>query len=338
MPFLPAQKDRASWQDSGDRVTIPSRSRDTTAELLTGCLDWLAARVHWFDPEHWGRFLAPRPFPCGPLAELLVLCRILRRGHHRDHPLRQRALDLAVRQADTPAFADGLSRSDLAFAYHVYLVALLHDEGFVLPRARTAIQTQLDLGCGDHTAPSRGVQQLLELSYILDLGRFRTDLPGASELVPRSIAADPPSPLWARDDEAYAVTHVIFYATDFGARPMPPVPRLTAFCRTLLGTYLAHRNLDLAGEFLLCLDALAPTDTTATHTTVTDTTVLSSHGWHVLAGMQELDGAVPGPLFDPTRAGGLDGERAEAYRFGTCHHTTMVTALAAAVRQGRRAG
>lgn len=297
---------------------------DPSARVLDGAVDWLTDNLHWFDPVRWESFLPRRPFPSGTVLELLVLCRVLRRGRLRGHELLTRAIELAERQLDTPAFQAGLRRGDQAFAYHAYLVALLHDAGCPVPRARDRVQSVLDLGSGDQTGAWRTVQHRLELKYILNLGGFLGDLPDLRELVDGSIVADEPDPLWLRDDEAYAITHVIFYSTDFGGRPMPGNQQISTLCRTMLGVYLATGNLDLAGEFLLCLDALQASDC-----------LVREHGRRLLGEAQRPDGAVPGPLYQRARWAGLSGQQAAAYLFGTCHHTTMVAAMASAERERR---
>ncbi|MFE0021742.1 DUF6895 family protein [Amycolatopsis sp. NPDC059021] len=283
--------------------------------LLDDAVGWLTDRLRWFDPAEWDRFLPPRPFPGGTALELLVLCRVLRRGRFRDHPLPDKALDLASSIVESPSFVAGLCRADQAFPYHAYLVALLEDAGRPAPSARERILDVLAAEAGDHEGAWRPVQHRLELRYVQELGGFPSRIP---DLIGQSIVAGSPDPLFLRDDEAYALTHVVFYATDFGARPMPDASALTGLLRTLAGSYLTAGNLDLAGEFLLCLTALG------------SSCPVTAHGFRVLSDAQRPDGAVPGPLHDPARWSGLRGDAAEAYLFGTCHHTTMVAAMAAA--------
>ncbi|WP_281875333.1 DUF6895 family protein [Nocardia sputorum] len=295
---------------------------ETSAPMLEAVLDWLAANLRWFDPAHWDRFLPARQFPEGAALELLVLCRVLRRGRWRDHPLVDGATELARTLAAAAAFHDALGRADEKFPYRAYLVALLADLGCPVPNADERVRTVLATGSGGWNGAWRPPLTRLELRYALELGRFPHTLPPVAELVEATITAAEPDPIYLRDDEVYALTHVVFYATDFAARPMRSAPALVATMRILLGTYLAAGDMDLAGELLLCLLAVAPDDC-----------AITAHGWRTLTRRRLACGAVPGPLFDPIRLSGLSGPVAEAYTFGTCHHTTMVAAMAAAERE-----
>ncbi|MFG2445264.1 DUF6895 family protein [Nocardia fluminea] len=298
-----------------------------TEPTLDVTLDWLADRLRWFDPTQWERFLPPRQFREGTALELLVLCRILRRGRWRDHPLVDGAIELAHRLVSTAAFHEAVGRDYEKFAYRAYLVALLADLGHPLPDAAERVRTVLETGCGGRQGAWHTPLSRLELRYVLELGGFAHALPPTHELIGASIAGAAPDPLYLRDDEVYALTHVMFYATDFAADPMRIELGLVDTIRTLLGAYLAAGDMDLAGELLLCLLAIAPNDCPIT-----------AHGWSTLGRRKLADGAVPGPLFDLTRWSGLHGEVAEAFAFGTCHHTTMVAAMAAAERERHRAG
>ncbi|MFI6999198.1 DUF6895 family protein [Nocardia sp. NPDC050175] len=304
----------------------PRIDADLDAPVLGAAIEWLTANLRWFDREQWDRFLPARQFPEGTVLELLVLCRILRRGRFRDHPLISGAIELALTLVASEPFRADIGRGDEKFPYRTYLVALLADLGYPVPSAADRVHTVLATGCGAwmggwHTPLAR-----LELQYALELGGFVSALPPVNALVGQTIVGAAPDPLYVRDDEVYALTHVVFYATDFAARPMSDEPGLVDTVRTLLGMYLALGNMDLAGELLLC-----------TLTIRSDDCAITTHGWRALARHRRADGSVPGPLYDPARWSTLHGELAEAYAFGTCHHTTMVAAMAAAEREHHHA-
>ncbi|MFI5535420.1 DUF6895 family protein [Nocardia sp. NPDC051900] len=305
---------------------VAAVDHEASTPILEAALDWLAANLRWFDPAQWERFLPARQFPEGAALELLVLCRVLCRGRWRDHPLVDGATGLARTLVEAAAFHDALGRADDKFTYRAYLVALLADLGCPIPSAAQRVRTVLETGSGGREGAWHPPLSRLELRYALELGRFPHTLPPMDELVGVTIAAAEPDPIWLRDDEVYALTHVVFYATDFAARPLRTAPALVATMRTLLGTYLAAGDMDLAGELLLCLLAVTQDDS-----------AITTHGWRALTRRRLADGAVPGPLFDPIRLSGLSGRVAEAYTFGTCHHTTMVAAMAAAERERHRA-
>ncbi|WP_159033596.1 hypothetical protein [Streptomyces sp. WMMB 322] len=74
---------------------------------------------------------------------------------------------------------------------------------------------------------------------------------------------------------------------------------------------------------------------------------LVNAAWNALASAARPDGSVPSPVHRPDVLAGLTGDKAAAYVFGTCYHTTLAAALASGValaagrrdsRPGERAG
>ncbi|MBT2399496.1 hypothetical protein J7E89_26925, partial [Streptomyces sp. ISL-100] len=117
--------------------------------------------------------------------------------------------------------------------------------------------------------------------------------------------------------------------TDFGHRRHllgddAEVARLRETVRVLLGVHLARGSCDLLAELLLCASALDDGRGSPGP--------LVREGWVALAGAGRPDGAVPSPVHRPEVLSGLTGDKAAAYLFGTCYHTTLAAALAAAAR------
>ena len=104
-------------------------SQNGTLDRFPGLFDRTALEAADRAAKRWESQLPRRPFPSGTLLELLVLCRVLRRGRLRDHELIGRAVELAAREVERPEFLAGLARADQAFPYHAYLVALLAEAG-----------------------------------------------------------------------------------------------------------------------------------------------------------------------------------------------------------------
>ncbi|MFJ4825639.1 DUF6895 family protein [Streptomyces bacillaris] len=301
--------------------------------VLTAALRWIEAHVEWFAPERWEQHLPRRPFRPGPLLELLGLIRILDREGilSETAPLRSKALDLAERAVSEESFEAGLRAGDDFFPYHLNLIALLERLGRPCRSLRTVCQALLTADAGSLARPYKPVLNRLELRYFADRGAFTAPahLPEARALHRESIAALAPDALQLTESETYALTHVVFYATDFGRNPMEfgsdgATAQLSETTRVLLGVSLARRNLDLLAELLLCESALATGPRTTPMTTV---------GWSTLAGSIRPDGALPSPVHRPDVLAGLTGDKAAAYLFGTCYHTTTVAALAATVRR-----
>ncbi|HEX2300628.1 MAG TPA: hypothetical protein VHH34_19340 [Pseudonocardiaceae bacterium] len=316
--------------------TVPGRTAPADlapADVAVGALRWLSDYREWFDPEQWQRFLPRRRFPAGPLLELVVLLRCLRRGPFagRARALAEEGLAMAERVCASEEFQAGLLRADTLLPYHAYLACVLHKSGFPAGRALGNLRSIVDRDIGDVCAADRPVLSRMELRYALDIaGIAAPGLPPLPALYPSSIVGCRDTALFFSDDEVYALTHVVFYLTDFGARSSGLAPgeqqRVAELVLTLLVACLARDDFDLAGELLLCAEVLGA----GGHRLV-------EHGWQRLAGTCRADGAVPSPLHDPGILSAVGGEKQRAYVFGTCFHTTMVAAMAASERC-RRAG
>jgi hypothetical protein len=185
------------------------------------------------------------------------------------------------------------------------------------------IQWLIDNEHGDLHNPSRAPNARLELRYVLDLGGFRHRLPAVGELYRRTILDSPLDIIYLSDLEAYAITHIVFYLTDFGGRPASltdeQMERAKETVEQLTALYLADGNWDLTAELLSCrrmLD-LPPSDLTA-------------FGWRCLAEAQASSGMIPGPHYGPGVAESMpDAVRKGIYEFRSSYHTTLVTMLAA---------
>ncbi|MFI9625612.1 DUF6895 family protein [Streptomyces sp. NPDC052042] len=336
-PVLPAHAGR-----TGEAFLT---EEEAARRVLAGALEWIEAQLDWFAPRRWEEYLPRRPFRPGPLLELLGLVRSLDRSGIMPvtAPLPSRALDLAEETVREPEFARGLRRGDAFFPYHLNLTALLELLGRPHPALRAACQALLAADVGGHCRPYKPVLSRIELRYFADRGGFTAPdgLPGLRALHRESIAARGADVLQLTGDETYALTHVLFYATDFGHQHLPPhrggtVARLRETVRVLLGVHLARGSLDLLAELLLCdtvLDAGREAGPDPRRGQVRAPGRWRRAGWNALAAAQRADGAVPGPVHRPEILAGLVGDKSAAYLFGTCYHTTLASALAAASRK-----
>lgn len=315
------------WSPLSSPATAPAPDEPT---LLDRILDWLATNIDWFAPTRWDAFFPPREFPGTTILELLLLCRTLRRSPRAagaEH-LIDSALGIAQDVVDSPEFLANLYRIDMRFPYHVWLLALLERLGRDVSGLRCVVQDLIDSREGDATGRDWPCVNVLELRYVLDLVEVTSALPTLPELY-AECAISRADPLHVTENEAYGVTHVLFYTTDFGTEPLAcddvEKTRLRDLVRVLLGSYLATDHFDLSAEFLLCAELVGA-----------GSDELVRHGWRRMAGVQREDGAVPGPPYQPAVLAERSGVRADAYVFRTCYHTTLVAALAAAERERRR--
>ncbi len=122
-------------------------------------------------------------------------------------------------------------------------------------------------------------------------------------------------------EDAYAFSHALPYATDFGRRPLPPgvdTAWLSGITDALVLKALDEDDLDLLGELLMAPALLRRA-----------WTPVQWFGWQVLCDTWRHYGFVPGPGLPPQ----VEGEEAtDTVRrvLGTVYHTTLVGGLAVA--------
>lgn len=171
------------------------------------------------------------------------------------------------------------------------------------------------------TCLERVPYRYLDLLHTLDLCGVRHDLPGVAAALPFTTLCADPSVLGLTDRDGYAITHAVFYATDFGVR-VPPWPagfdlaRALDLVDALLMLHRVRGNADLVAELVCARYCLGAHDGPEL-----------DRAWAFLAGTQEDDGRVAGPdgIVHP------DLQRLDPVHrsWATGYHTTVVVALAA---------
>jgi hypothetical protein len=289
---------------------------------VDAALAWLEANMAWFEPERWERHLPRRTFPGTPVLEMLVLLRVLRRGSRASDAARLAgpALEIGRSVIGQPRWLEELRRGGALFPHVLWLMALIEELDGVrtsLSSARFAAETAIAAGAGDVAGRYRPPASALELGYVLELAGIETGRSG----MPSLLAACEPhlsaDHCYMSDGDIYGVTHILFYATDFGARPAGGPDRTRTVLR-LLGSSLARSDNDLTAELLACANYLGAGD----HP-------LSLHGHARLSAAQRADGSVASLLYNSRTAERVNGEPAQAYAFGTCYHPTITAAMAA---------
>ncbi len=124
------------------------------------------------------------------------------------------------------------------------------------------------------------------------------------------------------NEDEYAITHAVFYLTDFGHGQ--PVTGLSFGSGDLLGPYMmwnaVQLDLDLLGEFIIAALALDMPHTPAYR-----------FAWDVLDRAWTEQHSLTGPEFSPDRLAELDGLEADAYAFSENYHTIFVGGILCAV-------
>jgi hypothetical protein len=132
----------------------------------------------------------------------------------------------------------------------------------------------------------------------------------------------------ARED-AYALTHLFMYCTDFGFRA-PRLPRSRSVILNEAASQLAKcldgEDYDLAGELILAWPLSG-----------TPWPAAAAFGFRVLAYVEDQIGVLPGGTTDVGRLGKLQGDAKDRYALGTAYHTAYVMGMicAASLRPNR---
>lgn len=294
--------------------TAEARRLDVDAALA-----WLEGNMAWFDPKRWEQYLPSRSFPGTPVLELLVLLRVLARTDRAGDAERLAgpALEIGKSVVGQPRWLEELRSGGPLFPQVLWLVALIEglDSTAVSP-SREAAELAIATGAGDVAGRYRPPASAMELKYVLDLAGVDAGLPTTHSLLADCGPHLDADPCWMSDGDIYGFTHVLFYATDFGARPAGTSDRIRTVLR-LLGSRLALSDNDLTAELLACADYWGASG----HPLVL-------HGHSRLSAAQRPDGAVASLLHDPRAAEQVTGEPSRAYVFGTCYHPTITAAMA----------
>lgn len=272
------------WPDSG-HATIRLRDKVATEAAL---LLLLARRAEAIRPE-----LAPFNDALMPL-----LVREIRS---------ERLRGLIVRQPHVAATLGAGS---------VFLSAAGHPD----PAYDALIESALDEGFGGcvERVPYRQLDQLWTRNLLAARPR------PLDAVLTGSILHSRAHPFFMTESDAYAVTHAILYATDFGRTAPPPSldrMNLVEMVSAGLAWTLVSEDFDLLIEYLMCAACLGESGSPAARL-----------GWHVVGRVWNHLAFLPGPTFDPERYRSLSGEAADAYACEQMYHTNFVAGMLCALR------
>jgi hypothetical protein len=183
------------------------------------------------------------------------------------------------------------------------------------PDFSAVLRSALRSGYVDHT--ERLPYRRLELAWLLALW---DDLP--VEYAPHrqgSILSGRPHPLHMSVPDLYALTHTLFYLTDFGRYAGPDElnsPDLSQCLDACMTWQLFEENVDTVGELLMSA-LLLPTPASPTAMVC----------WDAINVLWDEFGFLPGPSLDVQQYGSLSGAERDAYAFQNNYHTMYVGGL-----------
>lgn len=288
-------------------------------QFLDAALDWIHRNLEFFDPSSPG---APPGGAEGKAVLELACAGLFYRRLVPEPDSRIEAwLDLATDVWIRPDFHELVMRSPDRINLLGMLQVVLERCGRIDGAFRAPLQRLLDydyVGRVERT-PVRD----LDIRYMLELGGYAHAMPSVDAIYPHTALSRRPSPLYVTTFDAYAVTHALLYATDFGATlpaciDAAELRAIRLYLEQLLGLYLCKRHWDLVGELI------------ASCRFVRHQPDLLSAGWQALLRAQLADGSVPGVDYEPARDCAENAQRS-AYVFATNYHTTLVCMLAASL-------
>ncbi len=302
---------------------IISASRD--AELRA--LRWLTDRMNHFNPLR-ATDAQTLNKTIKPLAELALTCEVASDSAAPDRlpSYNEFARFIWDEIFAVEAFRENLlERASGGYAFSIY--ASLRRCGFEHFNYRSRLQQLID------NRYALGYEQLpfvkMNLLHYLKTAGFCWTEPSFRAVYATSLLATHPDPYLVTVMDAYAITHVLFFLTDF-ARLQPDclsdadraylnsaLPRLTQY-------YVRRRDWDLTAEFLVCLKAAGLEDLD-----------IYRDAWLLLLASQNEDGSFTGPdrlneddTDSLTPQGPAPAEDPKHDSFWKNYHTTLVALLA----------
>ncbi|CAM04074.1 DUF6895 family protein [Saccharopolyspora erythraea] len=277
--------------------------------------DWLAAHR-----EHF----RPRPGEDNPaealkaVGELTMAAAVLLRegvAGSRQAASARSLLDFAWYDAlDAGDMLERMQREAPLTSACMEVYVHFHERGYRHPGLEDTLRVLRTLrGCSAaETAPHR------KLGIALAEQQLGLAVAGVDDAVQATLLGGFPEPWTVDHHVAYAITHTVFYLTDWGARPDQVPPEIADYLDLWLPVWteecIERRHWDLLGE-LLATDACLPKP------------ALDTESWQHLAVAQTTAGALPAIGDVPT------GDADEVFEL--VYHPTLVAAFAATLATSR---
>jgi hypothetical protein len=294
-------------------------SSDAIALFISSkALKWVAQNIKYFDP--FSESVIPNTIRKQALCELVLLFLVLRRNDFLCKLEASTYISKYLCETSFhPFFQASLGRWNHSIVPALYFLAFLKSiEDKRYPHQKEKVCQFLH--ASNSLIVERFPYRLLELRHAAYLADLECDLPSTNCLLTNTLLQKKPSLLFLTDDDIYAVTHTVFYATDFGANPTyvwssNEIENIRALLEPLIALYIRRKNLDILGELIMaerCLGSLSNS---------------SIWGLDLLSTSQHQEGHIDGPYRKSTYASAEIGPQI----FRECYHTTLVAALMGAV-------
>jgi hypothetical protein len=205
---------------------------------------------------------------------------------------------------------------------HLYLSRA----GYPDPAWDTVVLHPLQAGYSE--TKDRPPHRILDRLWAAELAGMDGGTDRRASALSLSLLCSRAHPVHMSQDDGYAYTHCLMYATDFGRRELPGLvePRVVSeVLDAALAWTLVEPDFDLLAELLLTRTFVSPAWTPA-----------ATVAWLTTCTVWDRLGLVPGPTFDDTEFERLEGDARRAYAFKEVYHPNIVTgALCAALLESR---
>lgn len=290
------------------------------ADFIDGALSWLLAHMDLFAPAAWtGRGGFEESFPEGRTLELLLVARAATEQGVQ-HPALAAAADHAVALWNDPARWARMDAHTADLRYHLIYLGLL---GSLREVSDTDIRRSRDAARYLYAPEGADATDMAELRLARECAGLAGPAPTGLGSSLNSAEDRPPlkpHPYDYTKPDAYNLTHWVFFASRFGAKPLEIQTHrerasLVETLDYLLWVAWRTSDWDLTSELILSLAMV--------NSNVAGGGGFAPDAWDAIERAQQPDGSILGPGHDRSR----DVSR-EAI-FSTCAHTTIVAVLCA---------
>lgn len=231
--------------------------KDELLICIEKSLDWIHSHLSFFSLPAYN--LEEEQFmdmPRKRFGELALSLLILTRNQDLKNDVRVK--DIAAFIKDTVSAKDydfNMARNLNLFPFYLMVINGLLKEGTAYPDHQYTLQQIVDSGY--ITNIERNNWNKIDFRYNLDVAGLKHNMASYQDLYKQSSLCDLPELSYLRNIDIYAITHMIFHLSDFGAADMKIIlkedyNKLTTYMALLTGYYAHKEDWDLLAELLIC--------------------------------------------------------------------------------------
>jgi len=291
-----------------------SNFAERKTDALDKCLHWISRSIDNFDLSsdnlncHFGLKV---------LSEMNLLSSLYNRKLINRYDERiNKITSFTTEQLERAGYIDGLVRMPEFLSLYAFIYKSLYECGHKLQEFRNTIVAAVK----QETINSRERIPfgMMDLCYALNRADIRHPFPTLRSLYHKTLLAKNPDILSLNLNDAYDITHIIFYLSDFGFRKPTEIsaqqfPKICWIITILTGLYLRAQDWDILAELLLCYYCLGWYQYP-----------IYEVAWNNLLNVQRADGSIPGLLRTEKEIKSKIWDK----NFTQSYHATIVTAIA----------